>query len=76
MAPDEDKLLARKASKATLIQAFSAVMWSFLGIRKSKDYEADVQQLNPVHVIVVGVVAAALFVIGLLALVKWVVAQS
>jgi hypothetical protein len=49
------------------------VAWSFFGVRKRAGYESDVQQLNPVHVIVAGVVAAALFVLTLVLIVRWVV---
>ena len=51
-----------------------AVLWSFFGVRKKSDYDEDVQNLNPVHVIVAGIIAAALFVLSLLMIVKWVVA--
>jgi len=51
-----------------------AVLWSFFGVRKKSDYDDDVQNLNPVHVIVAGIIAAALFVLGLLMVVKLVVA--
>ena len=52
-----------------------AVMWSFFGVRKESAYEEDTQKLNPVHVIVAGIIAAVLFVLTLLMLVKWVVAK-
>jgi amino acid transporter len=51
-----------------------AVLWSFFGVRKKSDYDEDVQNLNPVHVIVAGIIAAALLVLGLLMVVKLVVA--
>ncbi|MEO7338196.1 MAG: DUF2970 domain-containing protein [Caldimonas sp.] len=54
----------------------SAVAWSFFGVRKSSDHEKDVSQLNPVHVIVAGVIGAVLFVAGLLALVTWVLSSG
>lgn len=59
--------------KASLGQTARAVLWSFFGVRKRADYEADAAQLNPLHVIVVGIVAAALFVAVLLTIVNWVV---
>ncbi|MES2105232.1 MAG: DUF2970 domain-containing protein [Pseudomonadota bacterium] len=52
-----------------------AVLWSFLGIRKGKDYEKDVEQLNPVHVIIAGIIAAILFITILILIVKSVVAK-
>jgi hypothetical protein len=57
-------------------QTVRAVGWSFFGVRRSADYEQDVQRLNPVHVIVAGVLGAALFVVALVMLVKWVLSSG
>ena len=59
-----------------LRQLFRAVAWSFFGVRRGSEYEKDVTQLNPVHVIVAGIVSAAVFVLGLVMLVKWVVGSG
>jgi hypothetical protein len=56
--------------------SFKAVAWSFFGVRKAADVEADVQKLNPVHVVVAGVISAALFVVVVLTLVRWVVGSG
>jgi hypothetical protein len=58
--------------KASFGQTARAVLWSFFGIRKGKDYRKDAEQLNPVHVILMGIAAAALFVLTLVLIVKWV----
>ena len=63
-------------SPGSILRTFKAVAWSFFGVRKASEYEKDVSQLNPVHVIVAGVVAAALFVLALVVLVKWVVGSG
>jgi hypothetical protein len=57
-------------------QTLKAVAWSFVGVRKSTDYAQDVAKINPVHVIVAGVIAAVLFVVGLILLVNWVIASG
>ena len=62
--------------KATLWDTVKAVCWSFFGVRKSSEYEKDVSQLNPVHVIIAGVVAALIFIGVLIAIVKWVVSSG
>jgi len=59
--------------KASLLRTLLAVVWSFLGIRKSKDLERDVSELNPLHLVIAGIVVAALFVGALIALVNWVI---
>ena len=62
--------------RGSIVRTFTAVAWSFFGVRKASEYEKDVSQLNPVHVIVAGVVAAALFVTALVLLVGWVVGSG
>jgi hypothetical protein len=57
-------------------QTLRAVAWSFFGVRRAADYEQDVQRLNPLHVIVAGVAAAALFVMAVALLVRWVVSSG
>ncbi len=56
-----------------VLRTVRAVAWSFLGIRKRSGLEEDMQRLNPLHVVVVALVLAALFVGGLIALVNWIV---
>ena len=53
-------------------RAFSAVFWSFLGVRRRSDYESDTHKLKPQHVIAAGLVSAAVFVLVLLGIVKFV----
>ena len=61
---------------AAILRTFKAVAWSFFGVRRASEHEKDVSQLNPLHVIVAGIVAAALFVAGLVLFVKWVVGSG
>jgi len=62
--------------KGSFVQTMKAVGWSFFGVRKGADYEKDLNQLNPVHVVIAGVIGAALFIIVLLLLVNWVLASG
>ena len=57
-------------------QTLRAVAWSFFGVRRGADHERDIAQLNPVHLIVAGVVGAVLFVLVLLLLVQWVIGSG
>jgi hypothetical protein len=68
--PDEQK---RGRRKVPLGRTLLAVLWSFFGVRKAKDLERDVTELNPLHVVIAGVVVAALFVGMLFMLVQWVI---
>jgi hypothetical protein len=51
------------------------VLWSFVGLRKNSESQQDIEKLNPFHIIGVAIGMALLFVLGLIALVNWVVAQ-
>jgi hypothetical protein len=59
--------------KTSLLRTVLAVLWSFFGVRKRKDLERDVSELNPLHLVVAGVLVAAVFVGALIALVNWVI---
>jgi hypothetical protein len=50
--------------------AFKAVFWSFFGVRKGVDYDADAKRLKPQHVIAAGIVSAAALVLLLFGIVK------
>ncbi len=63
------------ARKLAFGQTVRAVAWAFLGIRRSADQAQDVK-LNPVHVVVAGVLGAALFVVALVLLVHWVIGSA
>ena len=39
-----------------------AVLWGFLGVRRNSDYQQDVKRLNPLHIMLVGVLMTFLFV--------------
>lgn len=73
MSEDLKKAVRRKADRSTFLQTVSAVLWSFFGVRKGASHTEDMEKLNPVHVIVVGLLAAALFVVTLVLVVHWVV---
>lgn len=73
MSEDLKQATARPMS---FLQTIKAVAWSFVGLRKSAGYQQDVQKLNPVHVIIAGLIGAALFVLAIVLLVRWVVASG
>jgi hypothetical protein len=62
--------------KGSFMQTLRAVAWSFFGVRKSSEYEKDVSQLNPVHVIIAGVLAAVIFIAVLITVVNWVLSSG
>ena len=58
---------------ASFLRTVKMVLWGFLGIRKSSEWQKDAQKTNLFHIIVVGLGAAVLLIIGLMMLVSWVV---
>lgn len=59
--------------KAGFLRAIRAVAAAFFGVRAREGHEADLAQLRPFQLVVVGLLMAALFVLLLIALVTWVV---
>ena len=70
------QLKAAVRRKASFWQTMQAVAWSFFGVRKSSDNAVDFSQLNPVHLVIAGVLGAAVFIAALLGLVNWVLASG
>ncbi len=63
------------ARQSGFLRTVSAVLWSFFGVRRGRDHEQDMAQLNPVHVIITGVIAGLLFVLSLVVLVRFVLSS-
>jgi len=76
MAEPIDSRIAPAPRRGSLLRTLGAVAWSFFGVRKSRDLERDVAELKPVHVILVGLALAAVFVVALVLLVNWVIASG
>ena len=70
---DSTPLTQRKLS---LLATVKAVAWSFFGVRRGADYQADVARLNPVHVAIAGIIGGACFIGVLVLLVRWVIAMA
>jgi hypothetical protein len=70
------ELRSAVARKGSFARTAKAVAWSFFGVRKGRDHEQDMAQLNPVHVIIAGVVGAVLFVLALVLLVNFVIGSG
>lgn len=66
---------APAGQRMSLLRTVKTVAWSFLGIRKKSEFQEDLARVSPFHVIAVGIAGALLFVMGLVALVNWVVSK-
>ena len=75
-APDPAESSNPAARKGSFLQTIQAVGWSFFGVRRSADYAHEVAKLNPVHVIIAGILGAAIFVVTLVMLASWVVGSG
>ena len=68
MADSEEQ--QRPLKKAGVLQVASAVFWSFLGIRKSRDHDRDAVSITPLQVVVAGVIGAAVLVFCIIMVVR------
>ena len=57
----------------SFLRAFGSIFWAFLGVRKSSDREKDFENLNILHVVIAGLISAALFVGLLMLVIHWVI---
>jgi hypothetical protein len=62
--------------KGSIVNTFKAVAWSFFGVRNSAAYARDLEQINPVHIVIAGLVAVAVFIGLLIGLVRWVIGSG
>jgi hypothetical protein len=63
----------KKLATASLLRTIKMVLWGFLGIRKSSEWQEDAQKTNPFHIIFIGFLGVIVLIVGLMVLVKWVV---
>lgn len=59
--------------KRSFLRSMKAVAWAFLGLRERREYERDLESINPLHVIAAGLLGFLLLVLLLVGLVNWVV---
>lgn len=58
----------------SFLDTVKTVFFGALGVRRRVDHDRETVQVKPAQIIVVGLVAAGLFVLTLIAIVRWVVA--
>lgn len=61
------------STKRSFLSTINAVGWSFVGLRRRKDFERDVGGLNPIYVAIAGLIGAAIFIAILLTVAHMVV---
>ena len=60
----------KKENKASPLQVARAVIAAFIGIRGKSEHEADIERLKPLQIVIGGLIGGALFVFGVLFLVR------
>lgn len=76
MSEQRDELRKAVGRPMSFGQTLRAVAWSFFGVRKGAEHERDMARLNPVHVIIAGIAAAATLVLALVLLVRWIIGSG
>ncbi|MFA5521136.1 MAG: DUF2970 domain-containing protein [Castellaniella sp.] len=71
MSRDIQELSQRKLN---FFQTVKAVAWGLFGVRKGKGYHQDIAALNPLHLILAGILAAVVLVISLVLAARWLAA--
>ncbi|MDO8693829.1 MAG: DUF2970 domain-containing protein [Sheuella sp.] len=72
MSQDLKELSQRKLN---FFQTLKAIAWGMFGVRKGSGYQDDMSKLNPVHLIVAGLLCGVIFVASLVLVVRWAVAS-
>ncbi|MEI6618538.1 MAG: DUF2970 domain-containing protein [Betaproteobacteria bacterium] len=62
-------------AKPTLVGSLKAVAWSFIGIRSRAGFQEDALKVNPLHVLLAGILGVLVLVVSLIGLATWVVGK-
>lgn len=65
-----ESVMADKPHKATLFQVVRMLLWAFVGIRKREEH--DKIEVRPVQVIIIGIIAGAVFVGTIVSVVQFI----
>ncbi|MEB0134261.1 DUF2970 domain-containing protein [Actimicrobium sp. CCC2.4] len=69
---EQNKAAKRKIS---FFATMRTVFWSFFGVGKGKKSVSDVENLNPVHVVIAGILGALILITVLIVIVKIVLSK-
>ena len=61
--------------RPSLLRSLKTVAWSFIGIRSRVGFEEDAAKVNPLHVLLAGVISVLFLVVSLIGLATWVVGK-
>ena len=69
------KAVAPHQRASSILRTVKAVLWSFVGLRARREYEQDVAELNPIHLVIAGLAGVFVLVGSLILLATWVSAK-
>ena len=72
MSEDLKQLAQRKLN---FFQTLKAIAWAMFGVRKGTGYQEDIEKLNPVHLVIAGLLFGVLFVVSLVTIVGFVLSS-
>ena len=59
----------------SFLDVLKTIAFGALGVRRRADHERETMRIKPLHIIVAGIIAAALFILTLITIVRIVVAS-
>jgi hypothetical protein len=65
--------MERVVKQASFLDVLKTIAFGALGVRRRADHERETTRIKPLHIIVAGIVAAALFILTLITIVRLVV---
>ena len=71
----ESKPMPGIVARPSLLRSLKTVAWSFIGIRSRACFEEDAAKVNPLHVLLAGVISVLVLVVSLIGLATWVVGK-
>ena len=75
MSGEYDPLADSVQRKLNFFQTLKAVLWAMFGVRKQSGLKNDIANLNPVHIILAGLLFGIVFVVLLVLLVQVIVSN-
>ena len=66
--------MAQAMKQASFLDVLRTIAYGALGVRRRADHERETAPIKPIHLIIAGLIAAALFILTLITIVRFVVA--
>jgi hypothetical protein len=67
--------MERAVKQPSFLDVLKTIAFGALGVRRRADHERETTRIKPLHIIIAGIIAAALFILTLVTIVRVVVAS-